>query len=223
MRHIDYAPIEDFNGYLAACNAVLNLRYPTVGETSGTLLRALGMGKPVMISQVGAFSEYPDSISLKVPVDASEEEHIYEYLKLLIERPEVGRALGLHARAWVERECNWPSVAERYAAFAQAAMVNGTMSHAYELDDFGGCGHSPQPHRLLASPASGIVAPAVRMSIWASESMTWTRTTSAPVCFASVTALKPLRPSSSAPSTEPTPYQSGGCGFCAGCSSTRTS
>lgn len=25
---------------------------------------------------------------------------------------------------------------------AQAAMVNGTMAHAYELDDFGGCGHS---------------------------------------------------------------------------------
>ena len=28
VRHIDYAPIEDFNGYLAACDAVLNLRYP---------------------------------------------------------------------------------------------------------------------------------------------------------------------------------------------------
>ena len=25
---------------------------------------------------------------------------------------------------------------------AQAALVNGTASHAYELDDFGGCGHS---------------------------------------------------------------------------------
>src|SRR5579863_7884659 len=41
-RHIDFVPIEDFNGYLAACDAVLNLRYPTVGESSGTLLRAFG-------------------------------------------------------------------------------------------------------------------------------------------------------------------------------------
>ncbi len=124
-RHIDYAPIEDFNGYLAACNAILNLRYPTVGETSGTLLRSLGMGKPVLISEIGSFSEYPDDICLKVPVDASEEEHIYEYLKLLVERPEVGRALGLQARKWVERECNWPSVAQRYAEFAHA-VANGT-------------------------------------------------------------------------------------------------
>jgi len=49
-RHLDFVPIEDFNGYLGACDIVLNLRYPTVGESSGTLLRALGMGKAVVVS-----------------------------------------------------------------------------------------------------------------------------------------------------------------------------
>jgi len=117
VRHIDFAPIEDFNGYLAACDMVLNLRYPTVGETSGTLLRALGMGKPVVVSDVGAFSEYPEGVCLKAPVDAAEEEYLVEYLKLLIERPEVAQAIGARARAWVERECSWPSVAMRYADF----------------------------------------------------------------------------------------------------------
>jgi glycosyltransferase involved in cell wall biosynthesis/SAM-dependent methyltransferase len=122
VRHIDYAPIEDFNGYIAACDSILNLRYPTVGESSGTLLRALGLGKPSLVSEIGSFREFPDDICLKVPVDASEEEHIYGYLRLLLERPEVGRELGERARAWVERECNWASVAERYVAFAR----NGT-------------------------------------------------------------------------------------------------
>ena len=125
VRHIDYAPIEDFNGYLAACDAILNLRYPTVGETSGTLLRALGMGKPVLVSEIGSFREYPDEVCLKVPVDASEEEHIYEYLKLLATRPEIGRALGQRARAWVERECSWESVAKQYADFVRD-VANGT-------------------------------------------------------------------------------------------------
>jgi glycosyltransferase involved in cell wall biosynthesis/SAM-dependent methyltransferase len=125
VRHIDYAPIEDFNGYLAACDAVLNLRYPTVGETSGTLLRALGLGKPVLVSEIGSFREYPDDVCLKVPVDAGEEEHIYQYLKLLIERPEVGRALGEKARDWVARECSWDIVAQRYAHFAQS-VADGT-------------------------------------------------------------------------------------------------
>lgn len=117
VRHVDYAPLDDFKGYIAACDVVLNLRYPTVGETSGTFLRALGMGKPVLVSETGSFREYPDNICLKVPVDASEEEHIYRYMHLLLSRPEVARALGERAKQWVERECSWPSVAQRYVTF----------------------------------------------------------------------------------------------------------
>ncbi len=45
VRLLGYQPIEEFVGYLAACDIVLNLRYPTVGENSGTLMRALGLGQ----------------------------------------------------------------------------------------------------------------------------------------------------------------------------------
>jgi glycosyltransferase involved in cell wall biosynthesis/SAM-dependent methyltransferase len=122
VRHIDFAPIEDFNGYLGASDIVLNLRFPTVGESSGTLLRALGMGKAVVVSDVGSFREYPDEICLKAPVDASEEEHLFEYMNLLASRPEVARGLGQRARQWVEKECNWDSVAHRYADFLQSVV-----------------------------------------------------------------------------------------------------
>ncbi len=87
VRHLGFTPIEDFNGYLSACDIVLNLRYPTVGESSGTLLRALGMGKAVVVSDIGSFSEYPDEICLKAPVDASEENYLFEYLNLLVRVP----------------------------------------------------------------------------------------------------------------------------------------
>lgn len=122
VRHIGFAPIEDFNGYMSACDVVLNLRYPTVGESSGTLLRALGLGKAVVVSEVGSFREYPDEICLKAPVDASEEDCIFEYLNLLISRPDVAQGLGARARGWVERECNWESVARRYSDFLEAAV-----------------------------------------------------------------------------------------------------
>jgi glycosyltransferase involved in cell wall biosynthesis/SAM-dependent methyltransferase len=121
-RHIDFAPIEDFNGYLGACDAVLNLRYPTVGESSGTLLRAFGMGKAVVVSDVGSFREYPDEICLKAPVDSSEEQYLFEYMNLLASRPEVAQALGEKAREWVARECTWLLVAERYASFLEAVV-----------------------------------------------------------------------------------------------------
>ncbi len=122
VRHIGFAPIEDFNGYMSACDVVLNLRYPTVGESSGTLLRALGLGKAVVVSDVGSFAEYPDAVCLKAPVDASEEDHIFEYMNLLFSRPDVAQSLGARARLWVERECSWESVARRYADFLQAVV-----------------------------------------------------------------------------------------------------
>jgi glycosyltransferase involved in cell wall biosynthesis/SAM-dependent methyltransferase len=122
VRHLDFVPMEDFNGYLGACDIVLNLRYPTVGESSGTLQRALGMGKAVIVSDVGSFRELPDDICLKAPVDATEEEHLFEYLNLLVTRPSVRCALGDRARAWAEQECSWDSIARRYTEFLEAVV-----------------------------------------------------------------------------------------------------
>jgi glycosyltransferase involved in cell wall biosynthesis/SAM-dependent methyltransferase len=124
VRVIGFAPIEDFVGYIAACDIVLNLRYPTVGESSGSMLRAMGLGKAVLVSDVGAFREFPDEICLKVPVGPGEEEFIFEYLNTLVSRPEMARAMGRRAREWVERECAWDKVAERYARFL-ACVVEG--------------------------------------------------------------------------------------------------
>ena len=73
VRVLGFTPIEDFVGYLGACDIVLNLRYPTVGESSGTLLRSLGLGKAVLVSEVGSFQEFPDDVCLKVPVGPGEE------------------------------------------------------------------------------------------------------------------------------------------------------
>jgi glycosyltransferase involved in cell wall biosynthesis/SAM-dependent methyltransferase len=120
VRLLGFTPIEDFTGYLAACDIVLNLRFPTVGESSGTLLRSLGLGKAVLVSELGSFQEFPDDVCLKVPPGPSEEDLIFEYLNLLVSRPEVCRSLGERAREYVARECNWPLVARRYADFLEA-------------------------------------------------------------------------------------------------------
>ena len=67
VRVLGFTPEREFVGYLAACDFVLNLRYPTVGESSGTLLRALGLGKAALVSEVGSFRELPDDVSCKSP------------------------------------------------------------------------------------------------------------------------------------------------------------
>ena len=129
VRVLGFRPIEEFVGYLAACDIILNLRYPTVGENSGTLMRALGLGKAVIVSDVGSFSELPESIALRAPVDTGEEDHIFEYLNLLVNRPDIRRAMGAEARRWVQAECSWPKVARKYADFLECVAKGCVATH----------------------------------------------------------------------------------------------
>jgi len=120
VRMLGRQEIDDFTGYLGACDVVLNLRYPTVGETSGTLLRAFSLSRPTIISDVGAFSEFPDAVCLKVPVGDAEEQMIFECMHLLVSRPDLAASLGQRARSWVEAECSWQHTAEQYHSFLES-------------------------------------------------------------------------------------------------------
>lgn len=76
-----YVETVQFDRYMAACDVVFNLRYPTQGESSASLHRLLGMGKNVIVTDVGTFQEYPDDIVMKIPYDKKEIESIYQTLK----------------------------------------------------------------------------------------------------------------------------------------------
>jgi glycosyltransferase involved in cell wall biosynthesis/SAM-dependent methyltransferase len=120
VRLLGYVPVEELAELMGAVDICLNLRYPTAGETSGTLLRALGLGRAVVVSDVGSFSELPDDICLKAPVDESEVEVLTEYLSLLCARPEFARAMGARARYYVAENCAWDRVARQYAGWVRA-------------------------------------------------------------------------------------------------------
>jgi glycosyltransferase involved in cell wall biosynthesis/SAM-dependent methyltransferase len=119
VKLIGFAEIDEFVGYMAACDIVLNLRFPTVGESSGSLLRAMGLGKAVLVSNLGSFAEFPNDAVLKVPVGVEEDEVLFEYLKLLVSRPDLSQALGQSAKRYVEETCNWSVVAGAYAQFLE--------------------------------------------------------------------------------------------------------
>lgn len=69
---------EMFYKYLGICDLVISLRYPTMGESSGPLNKALGMGKRVLVTDIGTFSEYPDEIVCKISYGDKEVREIYE-------------------------------------------------------------------------------------------------------------------------------------------------
>ena len=111
----EYVPERELWSLMAGCHAIIGLRSPTMGETSGTAIRALSLGKPLVVSDVGWFSELPDGAALKVPVDESEEQTLAAALEALAD-PEARRSMGAAALQLVEREHRVEVVAERYAA-----------------------------------------------------------------------------------------------------------
>ena len=122
VRVLGYVPIDQFEQLIGAVDICLNLRYPTVGETSGTLLRALGLGRAVVVSDVGAFSELPDDVCFKVPVGEGEGDALTETLIRLTAQPELAAALGRRAREYVATECSWDHVADLYADWIRAVV-----------------------------------------------------------------------------------------------------
>ena len=117
-----YVAEERLWGLMAAADVHINLRSPTMGETSGTAIRALALGKALVVSDVGWFAELPDEVALKVPVDDHEVETLTAALDLLASRPDVRAAMGAAALELARREHDLDRVADLYlGAFEQAA------------------------------------------------------------------------------------------------------
>src|SRR5439155_7586869 len=106
---------------------LVNLRYPTMGETSGSVIRALSLGKPLLVSDVGWFSELPDTVALKIPVDELEVAILDAALEFALQH---GEALGEAAREYVEREHALPKVADAYVAALEAAAGGDAVEDA---------------------------------------------------------------------------------------------
>lgn len=94
--------MDDFLHYMVAVDFAVNLRYPQGGETSGSLIRLMGIGKPVVVSNTGSFSEYPDKCCVKVDVDELEGEMVLAVMRALSCDDELRRQIGTNARRYIQ-------------------------------------------------------------------------------------------------------------------------
>jgi glycosyltransferase involved in cell wall biosynthesis len=106
-----------FEQYVAAADVCLNLRHPTAGETSASLLRLLGAARPTLVTATGSFAELPPGVAAQVDVDASEADLIQAYCQLLLENPVLAQQMGAGARAFVAAEHSLERAAAAMVAF----------------------------------------------------------------------------------------------------------
>jgi glycosyltransferase involved in cell wall biosynthesis len=99
-----YVDRERFEQYVAAADVCINLRHPTAGETSASLLRLLGAGRPTLVTATGSFAELPPDVAAQVDPDASEGDLVQAYCRLLLDYPDVAARMGQLARTFVAHD-----------------------------------------------------------------------------------------------------------------------
>ena len=150
---LDFQPTEIFEGCMAACDVVLNLRQPNFGETSGIVMRAIGLGCVSVVPEAGAFCEMPDNVCVKIPDDQYQDEVLFDCLKWLLADRSIRSQISKDAQNWARSRCTWAKAADMYASF-----VASICRRRSEAED---------PNRDAAARMRGpSTTPAERDSLW---------------------------------------------------------
>ena len=115
----EYVPEDQLWALMLAADVHICLRRPTMGETSAVAIRAISAGRPLVVDDVGWFSELPDQVALKV---AAEPESLTAALVALAADPDRRARMGAAALELARTEHDLDHVADLYAAaLAEAA------------------------------------------------------------------------------------------------------
>lgn len=106
--------------HLAAADALVNLRFPSLGESSGTLARAFALGVCAIVSDTGAYAELPAAAVLHVPL-ATTVPALTAALGGIVADRALAQAVGTAGQRWARRAMALPAVATAYRAVIEAA------------------------------------------------------------------------------------------------------
>jgi glycosyltransferase involved in cell wall biosynthesis len=115
---------------MAGCDVHVALRAPTMGETSGTVIRGLALGKPLVVSDNGWFAELPDDVAVKVAVGDDEVPSLAAALELIAGRDDVRAAMGEAALLLARDEHDLDRVADLYLAACETVAGGGAVDDA---------------------------------------------------------------------------------------------
>lgn len=111
---------------IASSDVAINLRYPSTESGSASLVEQLHFGKPVIVSDVGVYAEFPDEVVLKVDV-TDELASLTAALRTLVLDPEARAERARAAAEYARRHFSAERYAESLLAFADRAKLEGSL------------------------------------------------------------------------------------------------
>ena len=117
-----------FVDWIETADIIINLRHPTVGETSATALRGMAAAKPIIVFDLGWYSELPDSAVVKVrPLD---NKGLLAAMRRLATQATLRQQLGKQATNYIQKHHEPAQIAQQYLTFANDLL--GSMTHKLE-------------------------------------------------------------------------------------------
>jgi glycosyltransferase involved in cell wall biosynthesis len=114
---------ESWRSFLRATDIGINLRFPSVGETSQTLLELMAEGKPVLVTDIDAAKELPPDAVIKVSPGATTlESQLTSRLRELLSGESTRRDTGQRARRFILDRHAPARIKTDYLQFLQSRM-----------------------------------------------------------------------------------------------------
>jgi glycosyltransferase involved in cell wall biosynthesis len=111
-----------FNYYYGNTDVCVNLRYPSSGETSASIIKSFAYGIPTITSNYAQYKEYPDNCCWKLDIDAYEIETLTEYLYELISNNDLRRTMEQNALTFSNETMSMETTALQYLQGIQYAI-----------------------------------------------------------------------------------------------------
>ena len=113
----------EFLGWLHAADVVVDLRFPHRGEVSGTLIRAMQVGRPCVVSGVGTYLDIPDGVVVHVASGKPDPAELASvFTRLAADRDQRAR-LGERARAHLETTAGGDRTARGYERAIESTLA----------------------------------------------------------------------------------------------------
>jgi glycosyltransferase involved in cell wall biosynthesis len=113
VHHIGYVPeLADFIDWIHTSDIVINLRNPTVGETSATALRAMAAAKPLIVDDHGWYSEIPPEAA--VMIRPGNESSLLDAMRLTGQSASLRNEMGDAGLRFTQDVCHPKVVANAY-------------------------------------------------------------------------------------------------------------
>lgn len=111
-----YVDLDEFNSFIEYSDLIVNLRNPSMGETSAAMLRILQRGKACVTNDGGWFSELPKECVIKVKLDRLLEE-LKDKIKYYLEHSQDRAKIGENARMYIIQEYDSDKIVQQIGEF----------------------------------------------------------------------------------------------------------